>query len=97
MQLLFVHRDLPDGMINQIELSLGTPLVKPSEFVAHLQILPLSLSDTFLDHINEDEGTLLGILGLNPDAIKLFAHCTVYVNFLSILINEQLPYVNLHG
>jgi hypothetical protein len=56
-------------MIEKVELTLGTPLVKPTEFVAHLHILPLSLSDTFLDHINEDEGALLGILSLNPDAI----------------------------
>ena len=56
-------------MIDQVELTLGTPIVIPSEFVAHLHILPLSLSDTFVDHINEDKGPLLGILGLNPDAI----------------------------
>jgi hypothetical protein len=56
-------------MIDQVELTLGTPLVKPTEFDAHLHILPLSLSDAFVDHINEDEGTLLGILSLNPDAI----------------------------
>ena len=68
-QLLLVYRDLPDGMIYDIQLTLGAPLVIPSEFVAHLQILALSLSDTFLDGFNEDEGPLLGILGFNPHAI----------------------------